>query len=93
MVDVVLDVDAGFLLELLLPVLVVAHHGAKLLPELGPHHVLDVSVGHQRGVGGHVPELGRTLGAAEGAHRHAGVVGHQPRAEPTNSTVTEPNRK
>ena len=70
-VDVVLDVDAGLLLELCLPVLVVGHRGAQLLAELGAHHVLHVGVGHQGGVCGHVVELGGAVGPSERPHRHA----------------------
>ena len=83
-VDVVLDVDAGSLLEFFLALVVVlaGHRGVQLLAELRAHHVLDVGVGDEDGVGGHVLEFGRSLGLPECPHGHSCVVRHQPRAQP-----------
>ena len=74
----------GGLLEFLLALVVVlaGHRGVQLLAELRLHHVLDVGVGDEDGVGGHVLQFGWALGLPECPHGHSCVIRDEPRAQP-----------
>ena len=55
-IDVFFDIDAGFALEFRLTLLL-REHDLEPLAELGVHHLTDVGVGDDRGIGGDVTQL------------------------------------
>ena len=56
--------------------------GVELLAKVRFHDVLDVGVGDEDGVGGHVLQFGWAPGLAERPHGHSCVIRDEPRAEP-----------
>ena len=79
--DVALDVDARFLLELFLPLLLHRHHFLDAQAELRIHDRADVGVGDDGRVRWDIPQLDRPGGGGKRL-KSAAVVGDEPCAQP-----------
>ena len=82
-VDVLLDIDAGLVEELLLAIRVrhhIGHDATEPLAKVRPHHVAHIRIREHADVGWHIPQLSRSLPATSPGPRTRpeGTRAHRP---------------